>query len=304
MAERQADERAARQADRDAGCARRTGTAGTAGRRCRPAPRRPGATRSPKSTPGARASRNQRRLPAADSITDIMCQRPGTAWQKAWTRPRGSYRGRSVAAKTTPDVPERQRHRPRRDDADADRIGRLVAAAGDDRGAGTQPGGGGGLGRDHAGHLGSFAGRRQPGRIDPERGDDLARPVAGRQVEQQRPGAVRLVEHVVAGQPEPQVVLGKQDMGDPPPDVRFVVPHPDELRRGEPGECVVAGDRDEPLRPDRRTDRIALGRGALVVPQDRRAEDRIGCRRGGRGHASVRSGRSRPRRRRSHRLLP
>ena len=63
------------------------------------------ATRSPKSTPGARASRNQRRLPAAESITDIMCQRPGTAWQKAWTIPRGSWIGRSVAANTTPDVP-------------------------------------------------------------------------------------------------------------------------------------------------------------------------------------------------------
>ena len=34
-----------------------------------------------------------------------MCHRPGTAWQNAWTRPCGSYSGRSVAAKTTPDVP-------------------------------------------------------------------------------------------------------------------------------------------------------------------------------------------------------
>ena len=55
--------------------------------------------------PGATASRNQRRLPAAESITDIMCHRPGTAWQKAWTRPRASKRGRSVVAKTTPEVP-------------------------------------------------------------------------------------------------------------------------------------------------------------------------------------------------------
>ena len=51
------------------------------------------------------ASRNQRRLPAADSITDIRCQRPGTAWQNAWTRPPGSKAGASVAANTTPDVP-------------------------------------------------------------------------------------------------------------------------------------------------------------------------------------------------------
>src|SRR6185295_8690516 len=63
------------------------------------------ATRSPNGTPGARVSRYQRRLPAADSITDIRCQRPGTAWQKAWTRPARSKIGRSVAAKITPDVP-------------------------------------------------------------------------------------------------------------------------------------------------------------------------------------------------------
>ena len=35
----------------------------------------------------------------------MRCQRSGTAWQKAWTRPSGSTSGRSVAAKTTPDVP-------------------------------------------------------------------------------------------------------------------------------------------------------------------------------------------------------
>ncbi len=63
------------------------------------------ASRSAHGTPGAIASRYQRRLPAADSITDIRCQRSGTAWQKAWTLPAGSKAGRSVAAKMTPDVP-------------------------------------------------------------------------------------------------------------------------------------------------------------------------------------------------------
>jgi hypothetical protein len=61
---------------------------------------------------GAIASRNQRRLPAADSITDIMCQRPGTAWQNACTRPAGSYSGVSVVANTTPDVPSDSATRP------------------------------------------------------------------------------------------------------------------------------------------------------------------------------------------------
>src|SRR3954471_2498206 len=55
--------------------------------------------------PGRIVSRNQRRLPAADSITPIRCHRPGTAWQNAWRRPSGSTTGESVGANTTPDVP-------------------------------------------------------------------------------------------------------------------------------------------------------------------------------------------------------
>ena len=91
-------------AGRGAGCARRKGREEPERRRCRPAL---GAGHEQLVEVFARRERvaNQRRLPAADSITDIMCHRPGTAWQKAWTRPRGSNSGRSVLAKTTPDVP-------------------------------------------------------------------------------------------------------------------------------------------------------------------------------------------------------
>ena len=87
-----------------------------------------------KSIPGASASRNQRRLPAAESITDMRCHRSGTAWQKAWTRPAGSTTGSAAAAKTTPGGSQRQRHDPRVHGAHADSVGRLVASAGDDRG--------------------------------------------------------------------------------------------------------------------------------------------------------------------------
>jgi hypothetical protein len=65
-------------------------------------------------------------------------------------------------------------------------------------------------------------------------------------------------------------------VGDPAPDVRLVVPDPDELRRGEPGQRVVAGDRDQPLGPDGPADRVAFRTGALVVPQNRRPENVAG----------------------------
>ena len=62
-------------------------------------------------------------------------------------------------------------------------------------------------------------------------------------------------------------------MPDATPDVRFVIAYPDEFRGCEPGQGVVAGDRDEPFCPDRHADRIAFRGGPLVVPQDRGPED-------------------------------
>ena len=71
------------------------------------------------------------------------------------------------------------------------------------------------------------------------------------------PGAVGLVERVLAGQAQPDVVLRQEDVGDARPDLGLVVADPHELRGGEPGQRVVAGDRDEPLRPDRLADLVA-----------------------------------------------
>ena len=62
-------------------------------------------TRSPKASPGAAVSRSQASEPAAESITPIACQPPGTAWQKACTRACSSAAKAGSAAKTTPEVP-------------------------------------------------------------------------------------------------------------------------------------------------------------------------------------------------------
>ena len=121
----------------------------------------------------------------------------------------------------------------------------------------------------------SNVGGSQAGGI-PSAASDLGRPVARGEVEQDRAGAVGLVDGVLAGQAQPQVVLGQQDVGGPRPHVGLVVADPDELRGGEAGQGVVAGDRDQPLRPDRGADRVALGRGPLVVPEDRRPEHAVG----------------------------
>ncbi len=54
----------------------------------------------------------QSRQEAAFSMTDIWCQRPGRAWQKACTVPPTFGRKLSVAAKITPDVPSESRASP------------------------------------------------------------------------------------------------------------------------------------------------------------------------------------------------
>ena len=99
---------------------------------------------------------------------------------------------------------------------------------------------------------------------------------------------------VLAGEPQPEVVLGQQHVSDPAPHLGLVLAHPDELWRGEAGQRVVAGDRDQPLGSDGGPDQVALRGRALVVPQDRRPQNLVVLRRARRGRASGRSGR-RPR---------
>ena len=119
-----------------------------------------------------------------------------------------------------------------------------------------------------------------------------------------RPGPVRLVHRVLAGEPEPHVVLGQEHVADPGPDLRLVVADPDELGRGEPGERVVAGDRDEPLLADRRADPVALARRCAGRSRGSRAEGPRRPHRAGRARASARSGRWRPRRGAASRCAP
>ena len=70
-------------------------------------PRRSGARRDRVVFAGAapKVSRNQRSERPAAWVTPMTCQRPGIAWQKVCSLPLGSSDGRSVAAKTTPEVP-------------------------------------------------------------------------------------------------------------------------------------------------------------------------------------------------------
>ena len=80
---------------------------------------------------------------------------------------------------------------------------------------------------------------------------------------------------MLTGQAQPHVVFGKQDVRHALPEIGLVLPYPYQLGRGEPSKGVVAGDGDQTLPTDDLTDQVALGRGALIVPEDRWAKDLI-----------------------------
>ena len=157
--------------------------------------------------------------------------------------------GLFVAAKITPDVPAKGQPIPG-NDAHADGVRRLVAAARDDGRPGAQAGRLGGFRRDRSGHLRTLEGGRQPRWVERKRSEEIRRPVACREVEQQRPGSIGLVHGVLARQPVAGRSPWAAGRGRPGPDIGLVVADPDQLRGGQPGERVVAGDRDQALAPD------------------------------------------------------
>ena len=166
---------------------------------------------------------------------------------------------------------------------DAHRVRRLVAAAGDHRRAGAKPGGRGCRGADHAGDRRAPRRRRQPAR---DRSRARRRPPATSprgEVEEQRAGAIGLVHGVVAGQPQPDVVLRAAARARPAPTCPARGRGP---RRSfgavKPVSASLPVTSISRSGPTSRADLVALGARALVVPQDRRPQHLRRPRRAGR----------------------
>ena len=146
-------------------------------------------------------------------------------------------------------------------DPDAERRRGLVARAGGDRDPVPAPG-----------DLGRLERLGQPRRGELERVEHLVAPAAPGDVEEQRPRCVGDVDRTRAGEPQPHVVLRQQHVRDSRVDVGLVAAYPEQLRSREAGQRAIAGQRDQPLEPDPRLDLLALRTGALVVPENRRAQ--------------------------------
>jgi hypothetical protein len=167
---------------------------------------------------------------------------------------------------------DRARHQPLPGDAGTDRGGRVVSPARGDRDPRWQAEVLSNIRRKRPGGLGALEHVRQPPGRDAERVEDLAGPRPPRQIQEQGPRGVGGVGREPARQPVADVVLRQQHALDPRERVRLLVAEPQDLRRLEPGERGVAGDLDQPALADGFRDGLALPRGALVVPQQRRPD--------------------------------
>jgi len=100
----------------------------------------------------------------------------------------------------------------------------------------------------------------------------LPRPAPVRHVEQEHPARVRIVAGVHAGELVDDIVLRQHDLRDAVEQLRLVLFHPQQLRRGEAGERDVRGQLRELFPANVLVEPIRLIRRAPVVPQDRGAE--------------------------------
>ena len=152
---------------------------------------------------------------------------------------------------------------------------RLVAGSSHHRRAGPQACGLGGLPGHHAGDGRPFVGGWHPGRFNLQSSQHGPRPISPAEVKKQGARAPRLVDGVLACQPEAHIVLGQQDATDAVIQLWLLVSDPQDLGCRETGQGVVAGDLDKTLSTQALADLVAFRRSALVIPQDRRSQDLI-----------------------------
>ena len=158
-------------------------------------------------------------------------------------------------------------------DAIAHRPDRLIAAARCDRRAGHEPQ----RVRCRLGqatrHLVRLDHRRENLRVQLEQRDDLFAPGALFLIEHQRPRHVRHIARILAGQLQPDVILGQQQMTNAIINAGLVLADPQKLRERKTGHGCIADHVDELFLPaSRLLDHRRLRACALVVPDDTGAQ--------------------------------
>jgi hypothetical protein len=109
--------------------------------------------------------------------------------------------------------------------------------------------------------------------VDVEEAEQLVGPFAVDDVEQQHAAGVAHLGRVLAGHAEADVILRKQHVLRLRVNLRLLLPHPEDLGRGEAGQRRVGDELDQRLAPPGlRFDLSTLGGRPLVVPQQSRPQ--------------------------------
>jgi hypothetical protein len=99
-----------------------------------------------------------------------------------------------------------------------------------------------------------------------QRGEYLRRPIALGEIEEDRSRAVGFVDAECACHFVAYIILGQKDMARVFPNFGFVFLHPQDFRRSEICQRVVARDADQVPPSEFEADGVTLRSSALVVP--------------------------------------
>ena len=103
------------------------------------------------------------------------------------------------------------------------------------------------------------------------------RPALVLDIQKQHTRSVGIITGVDASELVGQIVLREHDLCDSPEVLRLIFAHPEELWRGEAREGDVGRQRGELVLADGIVEIVDLLEGTAVIPQNRRADDVIGC---------------------------
>lgn len=160
-------------------------------------------------------------------------------------------------------------------DAHADGPGSLIACSGDDCSPCAQPSCRCSCRREFAANFLRFVKLGEKLHVDAGFVEDFARPCAMGDVQHQRARSVRDINGGFAREAQADVVLRQHDFADALPILRFVFADPKKFGEREVCEWRIAGELDKSIETDGALELFGLRFGALVAPDESRADDLI-----------------------------
>ena len=92
-------------------------------------------------------------------------------------------------------------------------------------------------------------------------------------MEQGSSGCAGQIRRIFTTETVADVIFGQEDLRDLCVNFGFVFPYPEDFRGGETGHGWITAQRKQPVGPDAAVHFCALLDGALVIPEDGRAQD-------------------------------